>query len=159
VPTLSAVGLSSGGHSDQRELRLVFLRRRAVAVLLRRTVARFLAARFLRAGLSTLRRAVFSAARLIAGLDRVSLARPAASAALVLSSTTSVAAFAAAPIASPAAALTVAAPRLAARTILCLVLVTVLTIVFCLPVLRIMRRAKRSSIGSVPRVTADARLR
>jgi hypothetical protein len=117
-------------------LRLAFLRRRVVVVLLRRTVARFLADRFLRAGLSRLRRAVFSAARLIAGLDRVSLARPAASAALVLSSTTSVAAFAAAPIASPAAALTVAAPRLAARTIVCLVLVTVLTIVFRLPVLR-----------------------
>jgi hypothetical protein len=150
VLTLFAVGLSSGGRSDQRELRLAFLRRRAVAVLLRRTVlARFLAARFLLAGLSRLRRAVFSAARLIAGLDRVSFARPAASAALVFSSTTSVAAFAAAPIASPAAALTVAAPRLAARTIVCLVLVTtVLTIVFRLPVLRIMRRAMRSSIGS-----------
>jgi hypothetical protein len=133
---LFAVGLSSGGHSDQRELRRAFLRRRAVDVLLRRAVARFLAVRFLRAGLSRLRRAVFSAARLIAGLDRVSFARPAARAALVFSSTTSVAAFAAAPIASPAAALTVAAPRLAARTIVCLVLVTVLTIVFLLPALR-----------------------
>ncbi|MGB0058042.1 MAG: hypothetical protein WBQ20_15105, partial [Methyloceanibacter sp.] len=145
---------------NQRELRLVFLRRPAVAVLLRRTVlAGFLAARFLRAGLSRLRRAVFSAARLIAGLDRVSFARPAASAALVFSSTTSVAAFAAAPIASPAAALTVAAPRLAARTIVCLVLVTGRTLVFRLPVLRIMGRAKRSSIGSAPRVTTDARSR
>jgi len=133
---LVAVGLSSGGRSDQREFRRAFLRRRTVAVLLRRTVDRFLAARFLRAGLSRLRRAVFSAARLIAGLDRVSFARPAARAALVFSSTTSVAAFAAAPIASPAAALTVAAPRLAARTIVCLVLATVLTIVFLLPALR-----------------------
>jgi hypothetical protein len=108
-----------------------------VAALLRRTVARCPPARFLcrvlRRGLSTLCRAVFSATRLIAGLDRVSVARPAASAALVFFSTTSVAAFAAAPMASPARAFTFLAPRFAAWTIVCLVPVgTVLTIALCL---------------------------
>src|SRR5262249_47157825 len=104
---------------------------------LRRTVARRAATRFLRrvarCGLSTLCRAVFSAARLIAGVDRVSVARPAASAAPVFSSTTSVAAFAAAPMASPATAFMFLAPRFAAWTIVCLVFdVTVLTITWCL---------------------------
>jgi hypothetical protein len=122
-------------------VRRAFLRRRPLAVLaaalLRRTVARRPPARFLRRvlrrGLSTLCRAVFSAARLIAGLDRVSVARPAASAALVFSSTTSVAAFAAAPMASPATAFTFLALRFAAWTIVCLVLVvTDLTIASCL---------------------------
>src|SRR5262249_30260230 len=92
-----------------------------VAAFLRRTVARrppaLFLRRVLRCGLSTVCRAVFSAVRLIAGLDRASVARPAASAALVFSSTTSVAAFAAAPMASPAAAFTFLAPRFAAWTI------------------------------------------
>src|SRR5262245_45658964 len=133
----------------QRVLRRAFLRRRMVAVfvaaLLRRAVARRPPARFLRRGLSMLCRAVFSAARLIAGLDRVSVARPTASAALVFSSTTSVAAFAAAPMASPATTFTFLAPCFAAWTIVCLVLfVTVLTIVLRLPALSTMRRAKQS---------------
>jgi hypothetical protein len=107
-------------ENRQRAPRLVFLRRRTVVLRLdraaalrgRRAALRFL--RVLRAGLSMLRRAVFSAARLIAGDDRESLARPAASAALVFSSTTSVAAFAAAPMASPATSFTFLAPRFAA---------------------------------------------
>lgn len=87
--------------------------------------------RVLRRGLSTLCRAVFSAARWIAGLDRMRVSWPAAIAFPALFNTTSVAAFAAAPRASPATACTLFAPVFAAWAIVCLVLVdTVLDIVF-----------------------------
>src|SRR5262245_21989495 len=101
-----------------RESRIAFQRDRAERRVLRR-------------GLSTLCRAVFSAARWIAGLDRMRVSWPAAIASPALFNTTSVAAFAAAPRASPATACTLFAPVFAAWAIVCLVLVdTVLDIVF-----------------------------
>lgn len=119
---------------------MVFLRLREteVAAFFLRALDRRarVAAFFRRAGLSTLRLAALPAARLIAGADCVSFAFPLASAAAVLSSTTSVAAFAAAPSASPATVFTPLAPRCAALAIACLALVVIRTI-FRLPPCRL----------------------
>ena len=85
--TSFAVGLSNGGYHDQRGIASGLPASAAVAVLLRRTV---LLASWRPLSASRLVEASprgFSAARLIAGLDRASFARPAASAALVFSST------------------------------------------------------------------------
>jgi hypothetical protein len=97
---------------------LAFLRLRVADVL----VAAVL---FLRVGLLTLALAALLAARLIAGADRVNFDRPVASASAVFCSMTSVAAFAAAPIASPATVLTPLALHCAAFAIARLALVLI----------------------------------
>src|SRR5262245_58835184 len=93
-------------------LRLVF---RLPTVLARLLGAFFLRVRLLL--LVTARRAALPAARCVAGAERRIFVRPASRALAVESSTTPVAAFAAAPMASPATVLTVFALRRAALEI------------------------------------------
>jgi hypothetical protein len=108
---------------------LAFLRLREVDA--RATDARLLATLFLRAGLLTLALATLPAARLIAGAERVSFDRPVVRASAVFCNTTSVAAFAAAPIASPATVFTPLALHCAAFAIACLALVLMFFLAIC----------------------------
>jgi hypothetical protein len=94
------------------------------------TLRRLLGALFFRARPRTVRRAALAAARCMDGEDCSTFALPVSRILAVESSTTPVAAFAAAPSASPATAFTVLAPRRAALAIARAVFVRViLTIV------------------------------
>jgi hypothetical protein len=96
------------------------------------TLRRLLGALFFRARPRTVRRAALAAARCIDGEDCSTFVLPLSRILAVESSTTPVAAFAAAPIASPATALTVLAPRRAALAIARAVFVRVILTIIAL---------------------------